>query len=89
MRDASYSSMLGHPASAAIDEWRAIYRAVARRNGAEPDAGRHLVAWLQEAGLPLASIRHALESTRPLPTPPDFRGTRTPHTPPHSGQSGP
>ena len=58
LRDADYSSMLGQPTSPAIDEWRAIYRAVARRNGAEPDAGRHLVAWLIAAGLPLASIKY-------------------------------
>ena len=50
--------MLGHPASPAIDEWRAIYREVAQRNGAEPDAGRHLVSWLVAAGLPLDSIQY-------------------------------
>ena len=58
LRDADYSSMLAHPASPAIDEWRDVYRAVARRNGAEPDAGRQLVAWLLEAGVPLASVKY-------------------------------
>ena len=58
IRDADYASMLGHPHSPAIDEWRRIYREVARRNGAEPDAGRHLVSWLLQASLPADSISY-------------------------------
>ena len=58
VRDADYSSMLGQPASPAIDEWRAVYRQVCMRNGAEPDAGRHLVSWLLAAGLPLDAIEY-------------------------------
>ncbi|MFT7649874.1 MAG: SAM-dependent methyltransferase [Candidatus Poriferisodalaceae bacterium] len=51
VRDADYYTMSCYPESAAIDEWRRIYRAVARHNGAEPDAGRHLLAWCHRADL--------------------------------------
>ena len=33
-----------------LDRWLTLYRAVARRNVGEPDAGRRLVAWAHEAG---------------------------------------
>ena len=56
VRESDYASMLGFPASPAIDEWRSLYCDVARRNGGEPDAGRHLVSWLTAAGCQLASI---------------------------------
>jgi len=39
------------PANDGLERWRDIYREVARRNGGEPDAGRHLVAWARAAGL--------------------------------------
>eukprot|EP00462_Mataza_sp_D1_P013492 CAMPEP_0175172414 /NCGR_PEP_ID=MMETSP0087-20121206/31418_1 /TAXON_ID=136419 /ORGANISM="Unknown Unknown, Strain D1" /LENGTH=198 /DNA_ID=CAMNT_0016463479 /DNA_START=147 /DNA_END=743 /DNA_ORIENTATION=- len=50
VRDADYSSMLAYPPLSGIDEWRRIYRAVALRNGAQPDAGRYLRSWLAAAG---------------------------------------
>ena len=45
MRDADYASMLCHPSLPGIDRWREVYRKTARKNGAEPDAGRHLMNW--------------------------------------------
>jgi ubiquinone/menaquinone biosynthesis C-methylase UbiE len=50
VRDADYEAMTWWPASAGLDRWLAIYRAVARANGGEPDAGRRLVAWARAAG---------------------------------------
>src|SRR6476661_5411058 len=35
---------------AELDEWMDLYQRIARRNGAEPDAGRRLVSWAQAAG---------------------------------------
>jgi hypothetical protein len=32
-----------------MDRWLELYRAVARGNGAEPDAGRRLLAWAHAA----------------------------------------
>jgi len=51
VRDADYSAFTWAPASPALDRWREVYCAVARRNGAGPDAGRWLLGWAQAAGL--------------------------------------
>ncbi len=51
VRDADYYTMSSSPESQAIEQWRKIYRLVARHNGTDPDAGRHLLAWCHEAGL--------------------------------------
>ncbi len=49
-RDADYSAMTWYPADERLDLWLDVYRAVARANRAEPDAGRRLLAWASEAG---------------------------------------
>lgn len=50
VRDADYDAFTWAPADARLDRWLSMYRAVARSNGAEPDAGRHLKRWALEAG---------------------------------------
>jgi SAM-dependent methyltransferase len=50
-RDSDYRAMAWYPENAGLDRWLALYRQVARSNGAEPDAGRHLGAWAHAAGL--------------------------------------
>lgn len=50
-RDADYSAMTWYPADPRLDRWNEIYHAAARNNGAEPDAGRRLLAWANAAGL--------------------------------------
>ena len=59
-RDSDYQAMTWFPADAALDAWLDVYRRVARANGAEPDAGRHLLDWARQAGLddvtPSASV---------------------------------
>lgn len=50
VRDADYGGMFWYPRLDGLDRWMEIYQAVARRNRAEPDAGRHLVAWARAAG---------------------------------------
>ncbi|MDR0432270.1 MAG: methyltransferase domain-containing protein [Bifidobacteriaceae bacterium] len=50
VRDADYGAWAWYPPSLGLDRWREIYRAVARAAGAEPDAGRHLLAWAHAAG---------------------------------------
>jgi ubiquinone/menaquinone biosynthesis C-methylase UbiE len=52
VRDADYYTMSCSPESVLIDRWRDVYHRVARHNGAEPDAGRHLYRWCRDAGLP-------------------------------------
>lgn len=51
IRDADYHAMAWYPELGGLDRWMDIYQSVARRNGAEPDAARHLLAWADEAGL--------------------------------------
>jgi SAM-dependent methyltransferase len=55
VRDSDYSGFTWFPEVPELDEWLAVYRAVARGNGAEPDAGRHLKAWGLAAGLEVVS----------------------------------
>lgn len=59
-RDADYAGAFWHPADERLDRWMEIYRAVSHSNGAEPDAGRRLLAWAHAAGAtdvtPSASI---------------------------------
>lgn len=49
-RDSDYSSFNWYPAVPELDEWMDLYQRVARANGGEPDAGRHLLAWAHAAG---------------------------------------
>lgn len=59
-RDADYAAMTWYPHVPELDRWLAIYRATARGNGAEPDAGRRLLSWARQAGFeeirPSASV---------------------------------
>lgn len=50
VRDTDYAGAFWWPADPRLDRWLAIYRAVAHANGAEPDGGRHLLAWANAAG---------------------------------------
>ncbi|AGP30732.1 class I SAM-dependent methyltransferase [Corynebacterium terpenotabidum] len=56
LRDADYAAMSYHPAPLGMREWTHRYRAMARANGAEPDAGRCLVQWALEAGCAPADL---------------------------------
>ncbi len=59
-RDADYASMTWYPVEPRLGRWLEIYSVVARSNGAEPDAGRQLLAWARAAGfetvVPTASV---------------------------------
>ena len=50
VRDADYATMTHWPHRPLLDRWLELHHAVARRNGAEPDAGRRLASWLRDAG---------------------------------------
>ena len=51
VRDADYDGMHWAPRSPGLESWLQVYRDVAYRNDAEPDAGRHLLRWARQAGL--------------------------------------
>ncbi len=49
-RDVDYGACFWYPASAGLDRWLDVVRGVYRSNGTEPDAGRHLKSWAEDAG---------------------------------------
>lgn len=49
-RDADYAGFHWFPLIPALDDWLQLYRAAARANGGEPDAGRRLLSWARAAG---------------------------------------
>jgi ubiquinone/menaquinone biosynthesis C-methylase UbiE len=51
-RDSDYGAFTWFPEVAELDRWLELYRRLARSNDAEPDAGRRLLSWAQEAGFP-------------------------------------
>lgn len=50
VRDADYAALSWYPELPKLEQWRTLYRSVARANGGEPDAGRHLLSWAHAAG---------------------------------------
>jgi SAM-dependent methyltransferase len=50
VRDSDYRAFAWYPLLPGLDEWLDLYEKVARGNGGEPDAARHLLAWAHEAG---------------------------------------
>ncbi len=49
-RDSIYASKAWAPDEPALDRWLALYHDVTRRNRADCNAGRYLLAWAHEAG---------------------------------------
>ena len=56
VRDADYAAMAWYPDVPELGEWRSMYRRIAKGNGAEPDAARHLSGWARAAGLGDAQV---------------------------------
>jgi ubiquinone/menaquinone biosynthesis C-methylase UbiE len=50
VRDVDMSTMTWYPGDPRLDWWLTLYRELARATGAEPDAGRRLLAWAHAAG---------------------------------------
>ena len=50
VRDCDYEAFTWYPADPRLDAWLDVYRAIARANRGEPDAGRFLLAWANAAG---------------------------------------
>ncbi len=49
-RDSDYSCFSWAPLDPLLTRWNDLYHGIARRNQAEPDAGRFLLGWAQQAG---------------------------------------
>jgi SAM-dependent methyltransferase len=50
VRDGDYAAFIWAPADPWLDRWLDLYHQVTAANGAEADAGRHLLAWVRAAG---------------------------------------
>lgn len=50
VRDADYGRFTWSPTDPRLERWMALYHDITKRNGAEADAGRHLVSWVRDAG---------------------------------------
>lgn len=50
VRDADYAGFVWFPRIPLLDRWLELYETAARANGGEPDAGRRLLSWAQQAG---------------------------------------
>jgi 2-polyprenyl-3-methyl-5-hydroxy-6-metoxy-1,4-benzoquinol methylase len=51
VRDVDYAATTWFPVNPGLEKWLDLYERVARRNDAEPDAGRRLLSWAHAAGL--------------------------------------
>jgi ubiquinone/menaquinone biosynthesis C-methylase UbiE len=49
-RDGDYAGFIWYPLLPAFNEWMEWYQKAARSNGGEPNAGRYLLSWAQQAG---------------------------------------
>ena len=49
-RDGDYAGFVWAPHINELDEWHSLYQRLARANGGEPNAGRHLLSWALQAG---------------------------------------
>lgn len=50
VRESDYGGFRWGPDAPALDRWMEVFLAVMAHNGANPDAGRHLLHWALEAG---------------------------------------
>lgn len=50
VRDSDYASFTWYPNDDRLARWLALYEAIARANGGEPDAGRRLLSWARQVG---------------------------------------
>src|SRR5699024_4374416 len=49
-RDSDYGGFVWVPHDPLLDRWMSLYQTANRNAGGEPNAGRHLLAWANEAG---------------------------------------
>lgn len=50
VRDSDYAGFVWAPRDPMLERWNELYHAITARNGAEADAGRYLLGWVQQAG---------------------------------------
>jgi ubiquinone/menaquinone biosynthesis C-methylase UbiE len=50
VRDSDYAAFAWAPLDPGLERWNELYHQLTARNGAEADAGRYLMRWVQQAG---------------------------------------
>ena len=50
VRESDYGAFAWAPLDERLNRWMTIYHQITRKNGAEADAGRHVVSWVRRAG---------------------------------------
>jgi ubiquinone/menaquinone biosynthesis C-methylase UbiE len=63
-READYVSFAWYPERPEIARWMELYQKVARKNGGEPNAGRHCHVWAREAGFKPDAIEATWDTWR-------------------------
>jgi len=61
-RESDFGGMIWYPESSEMTFWQEMYHKVARANGGEPDAGRHLFSWVIQAGFEKEKITSSIGS---------------------------
>ncbi len=56
VRDSDYGGFVWAPADPVLSRWLSLYHEITAHNGADADAGRHLPAWVREAGFEEARV---------------------------------
>jgi SAM-dependent methyltransferase len=56
-REGDFAAMTWYPEVDGMQEWQNLYQRVARSNGGEPNAGRHVHTWANQAGFDWANIK--------------------------------
>jgi ubiquinone/menaquinone biosynthesis C-methylase UbiE len=56
VREADYGAFTWAPDDERLTRWMDVYQRLGRSNGAEPNAGRYLHAWVREAGLSVERV---------------------------------
>ncbi|KHN93944.1 Methyltransferase type 11 [Metarhizium album ARSEF 1941] len=61
-RESDYGAFSWYPEVAGMEEWQALYRKLAARNGGQPDAGRMVHAWAKRAGFAADCVTSSVSS---------------------------
>ncbi|KAL2848308.1 S-adenosyl-L-methionine-dependent methyltransferase [Aspergillus pseudodeflectus] len=61
-RESDYSVFMWYPELPGLRRWQELYDQVARKNGGEPNAGRHLHVWARRAGFDVQDLESTVSS---------------------------
>lgn len=56
-RESDYKGFVWYPEPPTIDKWLALYQKIARTNGGEPNAARHIHIWAEQAGFTSEQVK--------------------------------